>query len=262
MNIHFTDKDLFERLKQATIAKVVVGSHMYGTNNENSDTDYLYIYATSQNELNSFIQTNHQLQYNEDGIDHNFVSLHTFLKNIVNGDSTINFEVVQSDALYDTDLHWLKFHSKAFITYTVVKSYLGLCNRDIKFYYKEKNEYNIKKKLLHIIRGCLYADSLLNNNFDFKNLNQKLLEINIDISNNNLIKKYTHNVSNLRLILNEKFNNKTLGLAQHINVDDGIILTNRLITFCNSSIFKDKQKILKDFDLSMFINSYENWVNY
>ena len=36
MNIHFDDKDLFDKLKRATIAKVLVGSHMYGTNNEKS----------------------------------------------------------------------------------------------------------------------------------------------------------------------------------------------------------------------------------
>ncbi len=33
MNIHFTDKELFEKLKSATLAKVRVGSHLYGTNN-------------------------------------------------------------------------------------------------------------------------------------------------------------------------------------------------------------------------------------
>lgn len=80
MNIHFDNKELFEKLKSATIAKVVIGSKMYGTYDASkSDIDYLYIYATSENELNSFIKTHHQLQYKEDGIDYNFVSLHTFL---------------------------------------------------------------------------------------------------------------------------------------------------------------------------------------
>ncbi len=32
MNIHFNDRQLFEKLKSATIVKCVVGSHMYGTN--------------------------------------------------------------------------------------------------------------------------------------------------------------------------------------------------------------------------------------
>lgn len=48
MNIHFTDKELLNKLKSATIAKVVIGSNMYGTNTEKSDVDYLYIYATSK----------------------------------------------------------------------------------------------------------------------------------------------------------------------------------------------------------------------
>jgi len=63
MNIHFNDKELFEKLKSATIAKIVVGSNMYGTQNSSSDIDYLYIYATSENELNSFVKVHHQLQY-------------------------------------------------------------------------------------------------------------------------------------------------------------------------------------------------------
>ena len=33
MNIHFTDIELFEKLKKTTLTKVKVGSHMYGTNN-------------------------------------------------------------------------------------------------------------------------------------------------------------------------------------------------------------------------------------
>lgn len=272
MNIHFTDKILFEKLKKATLVKCIVGSRLYGIHNDDitkgplSDTDFLYIYATSENELTSAIQTHHQLQFiDEDGNDHNFVSLHTFVRNILNGDSTINFEVVQSGALFNTNLEWLHDLRSHFITYTIIRSYLGLCNRDIKFYYKEKIEYNKKKKIQHIIRGYLYAESLLNKTFDFKKSNNLLLEINIDISNNNLIKEYTQNVSNLRFILNEKFNNKTLGLAQHMNVDGAKELTYCMNYFCRSNDdthFNEKQKHLNEFDMSYFVNAFENWVEY
>ena len=60
MNIHFEDKILFEKLKSATIVRCLVGSRCYGTHTLDSDHDYLYIYATSENELNSFITTHHQ----------------------------------------------------------------------------------------------------------------------------------------------------------------------------------------------------------
>src|ERR1700749_424554 len=102
MNIHFKDKELFENLKHATLAKVRIGSHLYGTNDSESDEDFLHIYATSEKELQSFIWTNHQLQYKTDGNDHNFISLHAFIRNCVNGDSTINFEVIHSTELIGT----------------------------------------------------------------------------------------------------------------------------------------------------------------
>ena len=69
MNIHFANKELFEKLKSATIVKCLVGSRIYGNHTNGSDYDYLHIYATSENELNSFIKVHHQLQYKEDGID-------------------------------------------------------------------------------------------------------------------------------------------------------------------------------------------------
>jgi len=262
MNIHFTDKKLFDKLKKATIAKVIVGSHMYGTNNENSDIDYLYIYATSENELMSFIQTNHQLQYKEEGIDYNFVSLNSFLKNIFNGDSSINFEVIASDSLIGTDLEWLCSHKDTFITYNMIRSYLGLCRRDIKYYNKCETDYDKTKKLRHIIRGYIYAKKMVSHLFDFNACNDTLLNIKLDISTNIQLREYEKKISDLRNELTEKFNNKTLGYAQNINVEAGIKLNTNLCNFMKTNEFKVKQYILKDFDMEMFINSYENWVNY
>jgi predicted nucleotidyltransferase len=266
MNIHFTDKDLFERLKNATIAKVVVGSHMYGTNNEHSDTDYLYIYATSQNELNSYVQTNHQLQYKEDGIDHNFVSLHTFIRNIINGDSTINFEVMQSNCFAGTELSWLIGHKHSFITYTIIRSYLGLARRDVKHYYKYNNDQDKKKRLGHIIRGYLYAYDMIYNrwNFNFKSCNKELISLieTLDVSKTSTLKLYDQLISKLRDDLNERFNNKKLGLGQHMDVDSGTFLNHDLLVYVDSESFKHKQDFLVDFNMYMFINSIENWVEY
>lgn len=268
MNIHFTDKNLFERLKQATIAKVIVGSRLYGTHNDDitkgpvSDVDYLYIYATSKNELNSFINTHHQLQYKENDIDHNFVSLHNFIKNIVSGDSTINFEVVQSDVLKSTDLEWLMKHKQSFITYTIIRSYLGLCRRDIKHFNRANTDYLKSKRLGHIIRGYIYAYNMLNNSFNFDKENLKLKETEINISNNFQLREYDIKITQLRDILSKKLNNNTLGLAQHMNVDDAKLLINDLLNFCESKTYLEKQSILNDFDLDMFINSFENWVEY
>lgn len=265
MNIHFTDIELFEQLKKATLAKIIVGSQMYGTNTTVSDTDFLYIYATSENELLSAIQTHHQLQYiDENGNDHNFVSLHTFIRNILNGDSTINFEVVQSNELFGTCLGWINYHKNSFITYTIIRSYLGLCRRDVKHFHKANTDYLKKKRLGHIIRGYLYARDMIYNQWNFTLVNIKLKSIidNLDIFTNKTLREYEKEISDLRNELNEKFNNKTLGYAQHMNVEDSIEFTNDLLVFCKSETFKQKQSHLDDFDLVSFLNAFENWVEY
>lgn len=264
MNIHFTDKKLFEQLKFATLATVRVGSHMYGNNNENSDEDFLYIYATSKNEVNSFLETHHQLQYKENNVDYNFVSLHTFIQNIFNGDSTINFEVVQSDALLDTHLEWLTKHKEVFITYSMIRSYLGLARRDIKHYHKCKSEYEKRKRLGHIIRGYLYATDMIYNELDFNLVNRFFCTKvkDLDVSTNKTLREYETLISDLRDKLNEKFNGKTLGLAQTMDVELGKKLMKDFLMFCNSDIFETKQSMLDNFNLDEFINVNENWVAY
>ena len=262
MNIHFDDKDLFDKLKRATIAKVLVGSHMYGTNNEKSDKDFLYIYATSENELTSAIVSNHQLQYKEDGVDHNFVSLHSFIRNTINGDSTINFEVIQSDSLIDTNLEWLSSYKDSFITYTVIRSYLGLAKRDLKHLSKASDELK-KKRLGHIIRGFLYSLDMINKKFNFRLINNELIFIMKDLFfSKEVVSEYEAKINLLRNELNDKLNNKTLGLSQHMNVEDAINITKSLNYFCKSGVFKNCQEELKDFDMSYFMNAFENWVDY
>lgn len=262
MNIHFTDKELFESLKSATIAKVVVGSHMYGTNHELSDTDYLYIYATSENELFSAILTHHQLQYKENNIDYNFVSLHTFIRNILNGDSTINFETVHSTQLIGSDLEFLYNLRQSFITYTMIRSYLGICRRDLKHYHKCKTDAEKIKKLRHIIRGYIYARDMLYNQWNFDLANTELKSIALDISTNKQLRQYESAVSGLRDELNERLNSKTLGFAQTFDVESGKELTDKMIQYCKSDRFKSLQNNIKDFDMNYFINSFENWVEY
>ena len=54
MNIHIKDERMFEALKNASLAKCEFGSSLYQTNDDLSDKDLHYIYATSNTELNSF----------------------------------------------------------------------------------------------------------------------------------------------------------------------------------------------------------------
>jgi len=89
---------------------------MYGTDNENSDTDILHIYVQTKEESNSFVkfQNHHQLQFKKDNVDYIFTDIFTFLKNLMSGDSTINFEVIHSETLKGTCLEFLYNERKSF----------------------------------------------------------------------------------------------------------------------------------------------------
>ena len=262
MNIHFTNKELFEALKRASLAKIKVGSHMYGTNTEKSDIDFLYIYATSENEISSFLNTHHQLQYKEDGIDHNFVSLHTFLRNTLSGDSTINFEVITSGSLKSTLLGEIDAMKDDFITYSVIRSYLGLARRDIKFYKKSNDESYKKKRIGHIIRGVMYAESMIDHTFDFEIVNKEFKDIELDVTTDHLLAMSEVKVIKLRNKLNQLLNERKLGLAKVMDVDSLKKLDSITRDIMNHNEFKEKRNNLKDFDMSMYLNAFENWVEY
>jgi len=177
MNIHFTNKNLFDDLKKQTITSLKVGSHMYGLDTPTSDTDYLSIYIEPERNRNSFMWEHHQLQYKNNNIDYNFSSLQNFIRNALTGDATINFEVIHSKDLLQTNLAWLYEYKDFFINYNIIKSYLGLAKRDLKYWKKDTNNgkkhtTETHKKLSHFVRGILFAKLLSENNFDF-NLKSK-----------------------------------------------------------------------------------------
>lgn len=226
MNIHFTDKELFETLKKHSIVKVQIGSHLYGFNNEKSDIDYLYIHPRPVQMKDSYLWEHHQLQYKEDGIDHIFTDLPTFIRNILTGDSTINFEVLHElegtalDSLYDARY---KFYS-----YNVIRAYLGLARRDMKDAEPkngDKRGWNFKK-LHHAIRGYCTASMIYegdytnhwNGDHPFMANNLRMIkdgQMAADVENAS--KYYTNKIKQLRQDLNEKF--EAGNIVRMMNVD-------------------------------------------
>lgn len=264
MNIHFTDIELFERLKESSLFRIEVGSKMYGLNTEKSDIDYLYIYPTSENELNSFLNNQHQLQFKENNIDHNFTSLHTFLSNLIKGDSTINFEVINSTELLNTCLDFLYINRNDFYNYSIIRSYLGLARRDYKFFFKENDDYEQTKKLIHIIRGVMFAENIINSNFNL--LYDKLLVIANYIRTVNNIKRtelahdYSKKCGDIRNRLNDTLNKKEI--VKYLSIDSQKRLDSELFKLIKSEFYINKKNLLNDFDMSRFYNSFENWVEY
>lgn len=163
MNIHIKNKALFDELIKSTYFKVEVGSKLYGLKTDKSDTDILCIYRESnKNSLLSSIH--HQLQYKdtENNVDYIFTTLPNFVRNIMIGDSTINYEVLFTDELRDSELKFLWDCRYWFRTYNLTKAYLGFAKRDLKQTFNSAFDRN--KKLSHAIRGILAANLLLTNN--------------------------------------------------------------------------------------------------
>jgi predicted nucleotidyltransferase len=223
MNIHFDCNEIKNSLDKRTVFKVRIGSHMYGLDNSKSDIDYLSIYTKTNEENDSFLWEHHQLQYKEKGIDYNYTDLQTFIRNILTGDSTINFEVLYSDDLKNSELSWLEKYKSNFINYNVIKSYLGLAKRDLKIWKSTTKKGNYSnsdsdKKLSHFFRGVIVARMLLDkkytSNFNetktFDNENDfEILYTSKTGSLNNLshiVMQYENYMLEIREELNDKLN--------------------------------------------------------
>jgi len=177
MNIKIT-KNQADFISAHTKSSYIIGSHLYGTAKENSDTDHLIIYRSFHENSDSIYPNYHQFQWDniEDSRQYIFTSDRQFWKNLLSGDSSINADIILFYNEYNDD-------EKLNIcrTYNIIKSFIGFAKRDIKNYKSNKG----KNKLFHIERGLYCANKLLNSELPiledfefFGNIDIKILEDN------------------------------------------------------------------------------------
>jgi predicted nucleotidyltransferase len=258
MNIHFKDRKLLEHLEKNTIVKTIIGSRMYGVNNANSDYDYLNIYLDYNY---SFYWENHLLQFKEENIDNIFSDLKVFIRNLLSGDNTINFELIYSGQFKNTDLEFLEEFKEDLINYNTLRAYIGLARRDLKKFTSTKN----LKKLAHCFRGYLFARQLLEEkNLDIY-MNGKVFngidndkEIYLAILNGNDELKYylKELVLNLRERINKEFENgninKIMSIKKLKKLDDYV-----------KSIYKKYENTFNEIDYGdVYYNVLENGLKY
>lgn len=140
-------------LERRVIRRFKIGSYLYGTNTEQSDTDYLCVYQTSDVELHSGLPNFHQFQYKdvENHTDLNYCSELQFWKNLQSGDATINADIILFTDFKPNKLEICR-------TYKIIRAYLGFAKRDLKYGNREN-----RKKLIHAARGLYCAESLIEN---------------------------------------------------------------------------------------------------
>jgi len=262
MNIHITDKELFKGLLASSFVKIEVGSTMYRLGHKGSDLDLLCIYHTSDRELVSMDMSHHQLQYKHEDIDYLFISIHSFLRNCMSGDSTINFEVINSDKLVGTSLEFLYLHRLEFYTYKVLRSYLGLAKRDLKRISIDANtNFGKNKKVSHAYRGLYSARAV------FNKTNVMMGDKELDFIRDFIWKFGGYSDRNLYV---NDLANEIDDFRKHINMvyDLGEIASymsiygQRVINESLEELLNDSDIKMYDFDMGLFYDANLNGINY
>lgn len=256
MNIHLSDNELITSYKNSILCEFLVGSHLYGTNTESSDKDYLCIYVPSLNEINSFTNTHHQFQIKENGCDYILTNIQSFIRNLLNGDATINFELIHSESILNSPISFFYEVKDKFRTYNIIKAYLGFAKRDL-------NSYQHHKQLKHGIRSYFAAKKLLN--FTYSNIpDDFLLSLYSEIDNNDyssnfkLANSYLTKVNELRKSLNALHNNNEI--VKYLDIDTQVYLDECVFDLLNSDSYKEK--IIKYRNINLIYKYNETQIKY
>ena len=275
MNIHLKDKSIFDKLIASTIVKIEVGSGMYNLKLNSSDSDYLIIYANSKNFTHSFYWEHHQFQYKHLGIDYLFTTIQQFVRNILTGDSTINYECLFSDEINDK-LSWLYEERLKFRNYNTIRSYLGLAKRDLKQARKMQfdqiqNVHVLSKKLSHIYRGLYSVDLIMNGNYytnrldlEYKSDYDYLLSLKNGqfIKNNGNVAKFLDHAENymnqLKTNLDKCLSSKKISTFMRPDYQEA--LDSKIMQFCQTDEYISKQQ--NDLVINEIYSALEHGISY
>lgn len=203
MNIHFQNQELLEQLNNNVIFKIEVGSIFYDLKNELSDTDYLCIYIDSIYNKGTF-NSNHHLQYNDviNNTNYIYCTIEQFVANILNGDSTVNYEVSKTEEFKEKfpELYLELYFKNVFI----IKSYLGLVKRDLK---KLKQNYS-GKLASHFIRGLIFAEKIISH-----------LKIDLEVEEIKFLKELKEEKNILSLEKIEKYEKQMNDLRENLKIE-------------------------------------------
>lgn len=129
MNIIISE-DLHNKLQKYIVSTIEFGSALKGESTETSDKDLLHIVESADWWVSSSVANQHLLQYKTENEDHIYCTAHTFVKSLLDGDSTIFLEMHKYGGLNNSCLEFLNKYD--FVFYRSLRAYLGLARRDIK----------------------------------------------------------------------------------------------------------------------------------
>lgn len=215
MNIHINKNQFEFILANTKFDEFIIGSRLYGLNDENSDIDILIVYHPFYNQLIDPFNNHHQFQYKDEekNVDYNLVDAITFIKNLVSGDSTINFEVIFSDEIKYSCLSFLYFLRNEFLTFNIAKAYLGFAKRDVKSFNKRTTYHDKISGYLHIKRSIYIATAIIEGDltdlkpiYDKLKIDKELIKKTNEKSLLNLVKGFDSIINDNRNLLTDLHN--------------------------------------------------------
>jgi len=246
-----------------------MGSVLYGLSDKESDTDFIAITAPSINQMNSFNKSIHQLQYKDEShkVDYVFTDVYSFFWNLLNGDSTINFEVVQSEDFKNSEFgRMFSEITPGLRTYSIIVAYLGFASRDIKYFWKEKTDREKIKKLIHIERGFSFAKQIFYDYENFSLIDENLIKRKETLSAltgntlNDVCKSYIESFSEEIKTFRQEVVNKALEkkeLTRFLEVEKQKKLDEILLHLSNTPLFLNKQDKYIDLEPYYLVNENE-----
>jgi hypothetical protein len=172
MNIIISE-ELHNKLQKHIVSTIEFGSALKGEKRKDSDSDLLHIVESADWWTSSVVANQHLLQYKTENEDHIYCNAHTFVKSLLDGDTTIFVEMHKYGGLKNTCLEFLEKYD--FTYYKTLRAYLGISRRDIKdvrSLWKNKDTLirKINKKLKFAEQGIMFVMDYLEKNKD--NINE------------------------------------------------------------------------------------------
>lgn len=192
-------------------------------NVKGEDTDLLHIVVPNHQMDISSVDNNHTLFYKdeENKTDHLFITPRGFLQGIVTGSNTLFFEVLCDGLLRGTCLEFLEQYTTDFMTYKLMKAFIGCSERDFTQAKKHKEPEKKLKWSLEYVN--MVSRSLGKSSVDLTLLNREYIryirdELNSDYEKGEIlfslpVEQYTEITSVLNFI--KKCNINEVNLEQY-----------------------------------------------
>ena len=159
MNI-LIDEEVKAQLDPLIIQTIEFGSTLRGDRTAQSDRDFLHIIKNTPAQMAAPVYAHHLLQYKKDNEDHIYCTVTSFVKGLLDGDSTVFIEILRSGTFRGSrEMSTLHTHMDKFSTYRSAKALAGTAERDIRECSKlfGHDDYKSKKKYKFALMGLKMA---------------------------------------------------------------------------------------------------------